>query len=99
MDPVIPPDILAAIAIIVISGLLAWLAVIRAGRAIRDKRARLLIEMQGVMTGTDQEWPDNCGDQGGMPEPVGQHRPKAPETGSGLLAERESRTIFKPWGD
>jgi hypothetical protein len=29
----------------------------------------------------------NCGDRGGMPEPVKRARPKAPETGSGLLVE------------
>ena len=54
MDPVIPPNILTAIAVIAIGGPLAWLALRWAVRAVARKRARLVE-------------PSTHGDDGGRP--------------------------------
>ncbi len=105
MDPVILANILTAIAIIVIGGPLAWLVLRWAGRAVARKRARQVDLNAPDGGGWDSDdWPDeltaeerrqvepdNCGDQGGHPQPVEprQSRPKAPETGSGLLVRKD----------
>ena len=68
---------------------LTWLVLRWAGRAVARKRARLV--WPAGWRDKDRNEPDDCGDQGGMPEPVDPRhaRPKAPETGSGLLVRKD----------
>jgi hypothetical protein len=90
----IPADILmipsAALGVMLVW--LVWLVLRWAGRAIARKRARLIEPDTHSVRAiarrlARQVEPDNCGDQGSMPEPVKRIRPKAPESGSGLLVE------------
>ena len=83
---------------------LTWLVLRWAGRAVARKRARLFWHKRfwESVTYANPLWEkpesDDCGDQGGMPEPVGQRRPKAPETGSGLPAGAgDYSATLKPW--
>ncbi|KKK89902.1 hypothetical protein LCGC14_2728460 [marine sediment metagenome] len=73
---------------------LTWLVLRWAGRAVARKQARATwpnwpVDPDAPDGGAwDNDEPDDCGDQGGMPEPVDlRHtRPKAPQIGCGLPA-------------
>ena len=69
--------------LVVLTCALVFLVLRATGRAVARKRARLVIEAQGVMTGTDQEWPDTAMADSALARAQA-NRPKAPQIGYGL---------------
>ena len=84
----IPADILTAIAIVFIGFPVAWFVLLWIGEGIDAARTRLML---AALERTRATVGNDCGDQGGHPQPVEprQSRPKAPETGSGLLVRKD----------
>ena len=88
MDPVILANILTAL----LATFISLPLVLVAGRIVWRARQRDMDRRRAPE-------PDDCGDQGGHPQPVEPRhaRPKAHETGSWRPAGVGIDDIFKPW--